>query len=460
MTKKVEIDSRNVQKGDIFVAIPCSNFDRNVEEAIRNGASIIVSENNSIGDLHTTDARLIASKLAAFCYNGNNEQRINNCVAVTGTNGKSSVVHFLGEIWKHNNINSACLGTNGMYINGIKNNTSTNLTTPDCVTLHKIISSLSREHNIEYFAFEASSHALAQKRLHSVSLKVAAFTNLGSDHLDYHETKEEYFLAKQKIFTEIGADYSVFSKDDPYVFNTLFSLSHKNITTFGYSSFNDIYPINIQNLNNMDLFDLNIKGEIYKNIFIKMFGKFQILNVLCACSIALSLGLKISDVVNVLDKLTPLEGRMEHVTSYNGADIYVDYAHTIEGFRNLLLTVKYICRGRLITVFGCGGDRDKSKRSVFGEIAGEIANINIITDDNPRSEDPGYIRKEIIKNCKNVEEIADRKEAIKHAISLLENGDIMVVIGKGHETTQIYKKKILSHNDKEFVLDSIPNSTG
>ncbi len=454
--KKIQLNSQYVEPGDIFIAIPCQNIDRNIQQAIEKGASIIVLEEGSNLEpnnkfLYTKDIRLTASKLAAFCYDGTPEY----CIAVTGTNGKSSVVHFLTQIWQELGLNSASLGTNGLFINGQKNSNIyvQSLTTPDCVNLHQILQSL-KQKNITHFAFEASSHAIDQKRLHSVPLKVAAFTNLATDHLDYHKTKQEYFTTKQKLFTEIKPKIAVFPKDNQEVFNVLKKL-HNNFITFGLEQTSDICAFNIKKFANTVEFNLNYFGQLFPQISLNIFGSFQVLNVLCSIAISTALNLKIENIINSLVNIKQLDGRMEYVGSFNGGNIYVDYAHTAEGFEKSLQAFRKACQGKLITVFGCGGDRDKTKRSIMGKTAEIISDINIITDDNPRTENPADIRKQIIEHCSNAIEIPSRKKAIQHGISLLTSKDMLVVIGKGNEQIQIYKNKTLHHNDRECILKLI-----
>lgn len=459
--KKIQINSRDVKKGDVFVAIPCANIDKNIREAIKNNASVIIvdSKCNYSGDvfLCSDDVRLAASKLSAFCYN----QSPKNCFAVTGTNGKSSVVHFLTQIWQHIGINSASLGTNGLFINGekFKDNddiTVQKLTTPDCVNLHQILNFLKSKKEVDYFAFEASSHALDQKRLHSVELQVSAFTNLYSDHLDYHKTKEHYFESKKKLFSEIKSNVAVISRDDEYVYNSLKNL-HNNIITYGLNNKNDIYADNIRELPDRIIFDLHIKSKSFKNICINIFGGFQILNVLCSIAMAIATNdncLSVENISSILHKVKQLEGRMEHIASYHDANIYVDFAHTASSFEKAISTFKNIVSptSRLIVVFGCGGERDTSKRQLFGETSHRLADVCIVTDDNPRNEDPKEIRSNIIKYCPGAVEIPSRVEAIKYGISILKPHDVLIVIGKGHEKTQIYaNNNILHHNDSECI---------
>ena len=457
--RNIQINSQYVKEGDIFVGISCEHLKHNVMDALNKGAILAFVEKKYKDQLcefsniiFVEDSRLIASRLSAFCYN----QCPEICVGVTGTNGKSSVVHFLKQIWQYSGKKSANLGTLGLFIGDFKiepdNLNIPALTTPDCISLHKILEYLKKE-DVTHFAFEASSHALEQKRLHSVPIQAAGFTNLASDHLDYHKTKNAYLSSKMRLFKEILPQEkpAILSMDFPEIYESV-KVFNKNIITFGLSDKNLIQARNIVEYFDKIKFDLIIGDVYFKDLEVKLFGKFQIMNLLCAVALAYSTGLTINQIVESFEKIKQLEGRMEYIGSHNGSNIYVDYAHTAEGFRNCLETFKRTCKGRLICVFGCGGDRDNSKRSENGKSADELADIVIVTDDNPRTENPESIRKEIIASCPKAIEISDRKEAIKQAINIGQNEDIIVVIGKGHETIQIYKDKVIQHNDKEEIL--------
>ena len=449
-------DSRNVKEGDIFVAIPCNDVMQHISEALIKGAKLIFTQeycnwinNNRI--VLVNDARLLASEFASFYY----PKQPKTNIAITGTNGKSSVAHFVSQILLLCNIKSANLGTLGLFVNGIKTNpeniTVPNLTTPDPSNLHKILNYL-YENNINTLVFEASSAALDQKRLHSVNLETAAFTNIASDHLDYHNSHEDYLNSKLLLFKDILKQNktAVVFGDDKYLFNKVKSI-HNKIITYGLNKNNNIYAANITSTINSIKFDLFINNKIFRNLELNLTGEFQLLNVLCTIALLYVIGIDIEKIVKVLYKLPPLQGRMEMVYK----NIFIDYAHTAEGFKTALNTLKKYCKGKLICVFGCGGNRDKTKRKEFGIIANELANIPIITDDNPRNEDPAFIRKEIKDNCPNAIEIPDREEAIKTAISLMKPDDIVAIIGKGHECEQIYSDNINYFNDKEIVIKYI-----
>ncbi|MBR1944521.1 MAG: UDP-N-acetylmuramoyl-L-alanyl-D-glutamate--2,6-diaminopimelate ligase [Alphaproteobacteria bacterium] len=450
-------DSRTVKEGDIFVAIPCDNVIQHISEALNKGAQLVFTQeycnwinNNRI--VLVNDARLLASELSSFYYA--KQPKIN--IAITGTNGKSSVAHFVSQIWSLCNIQSANLGTLGLFVNHKKTNPENiivpNLTTPDPANLHKILNYLANN-NIDNFVFEASSAALDQKRLHSVILETAAFTNLASDHLDYHKSHEEYLKSKLLLFNTILKQNkkAVVFGDDNYLYNQVKDV-HCNIITFGLNKNNNIRAENIISSITNIKFDLIVNNERFNSIELNLTGEFQLLNVLCAIALVYTTGTDISKVIRIIDKLEPLCGRMERIPCNNCGNIFIDYAHTSEGFKTALNTLKKYCKGKLICVFGCGGNRDTTKRQEFGSIANDIVDIPIITDDNPRNEDPSLIRNEIKRTCPKAIEIADREEAIKKALSTMEKDDIVAIIGKGHETEQVYANNVKYFNDREVIL--------
>lgn len=450
-------DSRTVKEGDIFVAIHCDNVMQHISEAIRKNCKLVFTQEycgnwiNNDRIVFVSDTRLLASELASFYYP--KQPKIN--IAITGTNGKSSVAHFVSQIWNLCNIKSANLGTLGLFINNKKSNPNginiPNLTTPDPVNLHKLLNYLF-ENNIDNFVFEASSAALDQKRLHSVTLETACFTNFASDHLDYHKSHNDYLNSKVLLFKDILKQNktAVVFGDDNFLYNTVKN-AHNNIITFGFNDKNNVRAANISSDINSINFDLIIYNKEFKNIHLNLTGEFQLLNVLCAIALVSITGVDMEKITNIIDKIKPLQGHMEQVSR----NIFIDYAHTSEGFRTALSSLKKYCKGNLICVFGCGGNRDKTKRREFGSIASDLANISIITDDNPRNEDPSLIRNEIKRTCFNAIEIPEREDAIKKAILLKKENDIVAIIGKGHETEQIYSNTTRYFNDKEVVLKYI-----
>ncbi len=446
-------DSRLIKAGDVFVAVPCANSASHIQQALQLGASLVFTEEKLFSDSRVVivnDAFLVASHLSRIAYPSQPE----NAVAVTGTNGKSSVAHFVSQIWQHCGTKSANLGTLGLFVNGNKINSLNipNLTTPDALNLHKVLNWLGTN-GVNCVVFEASSAALDQKRLHSVSLSSAIFTNFASDHLDYHKTREAYFEAKLKLFSEVlpQNQFAVIPSDEAYLYKKVKSV-HTKIITYGYNQQSVVQAYDVNATINKIKFNLRIDKIVFENIEVNLCGIFQLTNVLAVVAWAYSTKIPVETIIKAIPSLTPLNGRMEHIAIYNGADIFIDYAHTADGFKNALLELKRYTTNKLICVFGCGGNRDVSKRSEMGKIANKVADVVIVTDDNPRDEDPALIRRAILFLCPKGIEIADRQKAIETALKMATTGDVVAIIGKGHETVQIYGSKKYYFNDKDTVL--------
>ncbi len=449
-------DSRDIRPGDVFVAIPCTNVVSHIQQALQLGASLVFTEETSFPDnriITVSDAFLVASHLSRVAY----PTQPKNVIAITGTNGKSSVAHFVSQIWQYCRIKSANLGTLGLFVDGNKTNSLDipNLTTPDALHLHKILSCL-KSNAVDNIVFEASSAALDQKRLHSVSLSVAAFTNFALDHLDYHKTRKEYLIAKLRLFSEVLPQNrpAVISVDDESLYKRVRSV-HPNVITYGYDPKNVIYAYDISATINKIKFNLSIDKTVFENLELNLCGDFQLSNVLTAIALTYSTGIPAETIVKAIQCLTPLNGRMECVALYNEVHVFIDYAHTADGFRKALLEFKKYTANRLICVFGCGGNRDASKRPEMGKIANNLADIVIVTDDNPRNEDPVLIRCEILASCPKGVEIADRQEAIETALKISTPGDTVAIIGKGHETVQVYGNKKYDFNDRTVVTNFV-----
>lgn len=450
-------DSRQVKKGFIFAAVRGGKVDGTeyISQAVKNGTAAIltypdikIKENTAL--ITHDNPRLALGHLAAKFY-GKAPETI---AAVTGTNGKTSVVNFVRQIWHYLGKKSASIGTIGIIENGGEPKPAGfSMTTPGVVELHQAISELARG-GVTHLALEASSHGLDQSRLAGVKIGIGAFTNITRDHLDYHGDMENYLQAKLKLFTEnmqqggvavLNADITEFAKIE----KVCKEQKHK-IISFGRKG-GDIKLRGSEAVTDGLQMKLEIagkKGEIKLNLF----GEFQESNVLCAAGIALASGCKAEDIIGVLEKSKPIKGRMEKVGSGN---IFVDYAHTPDGLDNALSSIrKHMPEGtKLAVVFGCGGNRDKGKRPMMGNIAAENADIIVVTDDNPRNEDAATIRSEIIAACPGAKEIADRKEAIKYAIDNIAAGDFLVIAGKGHEAVQIVGDRQDYFSDVEVVRE-------
>ncbi|WP_333023166.1 Mur ligase family protein [Wolbachia endosymbiont of Pentidionis agamae] len=369
--------------------------------------------------------------------------------AVTGTNGKTSVVDFCYQMWQHAGYKAASVGTFGIHINTERKICSDILTTPDQCELYPALRKINKE-SIEHLVLEASSHGLAQHRIHGLKVNIAAFTNLSSEHLDYHKNINKYFEAKKRLFCEILSEEGVaILNTHTDEFSVLFDIAKKRgnkIITYGKKNSN-ITLLKQTPTQNGQYLIIKIYNRIL-NVFFPVLGKFQAYNLLCAIGIIISSGVSYKEIC--INKLISPPGRMERVNSFT----FIDYAHSAEALRQVLLSLKWHFRKRIILVFGCGGNRDKYKRYEMGNVAQKYADKVIITDDNPRNEDPAKIRNNILLNCPTALEIGCRKKAIEGGIDIAYNeGMILLIAGKGHEVTQIIRNNTYKFSDTEIAMN-------
>ena len=465
--KKIEINgisnnSKNIKKKFIFFAFTGNKTNGNlyINEARRNGATIVISQEEKGKDvikLTNKDYFKIYSHLCSSFYN----KKPKNIIAVTGTNGKTSVTDFCRQIWNFYGLKSASIGTLGIrdtseqHYHKIRNN----LTTLDSSELNKQLSKL-YDKQISYVALEASSHGINQNRLDGINFNGAVFTNLSHDHLDYHKNMENYFSAKMKLFTEHLKDGTCVSinLDDQYGMELYNKIKTKNFkfVNFGFNEKCELKLIQIKKIEKIWQLEILYKNKLYKTD-IGLVGHFQIYNALAAASICLGLGLKQDSIFKSLSYLQTVPGRMQIVNHpLCKATIIVDYAHTPNALENAILAVKKMnVSGKIYTLFGCGGERDHEKRSKMGEVAFKNSDFTIITDDNPRTEDPSLIRKSIINNNPIAIEIPGRDVAIKKAISFLKDDDVLIIAGKGHEQTQTIGIETLPFDDVSVVKNTL-----
>ncbi len=452
----ITADSRKAAPGSLFVAVAGTKADgaSYVKDAVAKGAVAVVSGHAVSADvpvLAVTDPRLYLS-LAASRFYGKQPETM---VAVTGTAGKTSVASFVRQIWAFAGHAAAQIGTTGVIAPGREDYGA--LTTPDPVTLHALLAELAAE-GVTHAAMEASSHGLDQRRLDGVKLAAAGFTNLGRDHMDYHPTNEDYMAAKMRLFDtlmEKGAPAVIFA-DDPWSDKAIRAAADAglNVRTVGRKG--DYLTLKrVEHFRHKQLIEVHHDGVIHE-VDIPLAGDFQVANALVAAGLAMSTGVSAPTAMKALEKLIGAAGRLELVgQTKNGALAYVDYAHKPDALENVLTSVRPFTSGRIITVFGCGGDRDKGKRPIMGEVATRLSDIVIVTDDNPRSEDAATIRSEVMAAAPGALEIGDRAEAIRHAVSLLSNGDTLIVAGKGHEEGQIVGSVTLPFSDHEQVRTAL-----
>jgi UDP-N-acetylmuramoyl-L-alanyl-D-glutamate--2,6-diaminopimelate ligase len=451
-------DSRKVQPGYLFAALSGSKTDgaRFLSDAVARGARAVLgrpenaAEAAALGVAFIADEnpRLRLARMAAAFYGAQPD----TVAAVTGTKGKSSIVAFLREIWTALGRPAASLGTVGVV--GPKGDMPLNHTTPDPVEIHHLLAALKKD-GVEHLAIEASSHGLDQYRLDGVLVTGAAFTNITRDHMDYHATFQDYLNAKLRLFTEVVANggVAVVNSDADHADAFIAAARKRGLTllTVGESG-ESIRLVSRQSKGDAQALVIAHAGHTY-NIQLPLAGAFQASNALVAAGLAIGLGEAADKVFPVLSRLKGAPGRMEKVAfSVAGAPIYVDYAHTPDSLEKVLQALRPHTEGKLHVMFGCGGDRDKGKRPLMGQIAAALADDVIVTDDNPRSENPATIRKEILATAPNAREIGDRAEAIRAGIAALQVGDVLVLAGKGHESGQYVGSEVRPFSDREEAI--------
>ena len=452
-------DSRKAVAGSLFFALSGTKADgaRYVSDALANGAAAVVADEKadigslSVPVLRVTDVRR-ALALCAARFFGKQPQTM---VAVTGTAGKTSVAGFTRQIWAHAGYAAAFIGTTGVVAPG--RNDYGSLTTPETVELHALLKELASE-GVTHASMEASSHGLDQRRLDGVTLAAGAFTNLGRDHLDYHPTIEEYLKAKLRLFDTLLAKGtpSVIWADDAFS-DPVIAASRKaglEVMTIGRKG-TAIALKRVEHERRRQRIEVAHDGHIYE-IDLPLAGDFQVANALVSAGLAIATGVKPAKAFEALRTLEGAPGRLDLVgQTKDGALCYVDYAHKPEALENVLTSVRPFTTGRVVCVFGCGGDRDKGKRPIMGEIASRLADVVIVTDDNPRSEVPAIIRSEIMAAAKGATEIGDRAKAIAEAVHMLKAGDTLIVAGKGHENGQTIQGVTHHFSDHEEVLKAL-----
>ncbi|WP_332066029.1 UDP-N-acetylmuramoyl-L-alanyl-D-glutamate--2,6-diaminopimelate ligase [Bartonella sp. CB189] len=457
----ISADSRQVLPGYVFVAVQGHQGDgrQYINDAVKRGARAIVTDDSFVFDnlsisvpvLRVSDVRHSLAIAAARFYGAQPE----TVVAVTGTSGKTSVVSFLQQIWKYAGFCAASIGTVGVI--SPKRIDYGYLTTPDTIILQRLLCEITKD-GVTHAALEASSHGLDQSRLDGVHLAAAAFTNLGRDHMDYHTDVEDYLRAKMRLFDTLLPEDSpaLIFADDVYSQRVIDYVQQtcRRILTVGRKG--KFITINrVEHQRSKQCVECRIGNDIY--IFnLPLVGDFQVANALVAAGLAIATGVPTDKVVCSLEALKGAPGRLELVgKTQDNASIYIDYAHKPEALEQVLLSVRPFTQGRLALVFGCGGDRDKGKRPLMGKIAAKRADIVIVTDDNPRTEMPQKIRKDILQAVPEAIEIADRGEAISYAVGLLKAGDTLIIAGKGHEDGQIIGQKTYPFSDRLHVLSAL-----
>lgn len=458
----IEMDSREVKPGALFICIDGYTVDGHsfAQMAVEKGAVAILAEKPV--DVEVPVVRVKSTKramavLADTFYNQPTQKM--HLIGVTGTNGKTTITHLIEHIFKSQHKKTGLIGTIEIRIGDTSYDVKN--TTPESLTLQKTFHQMVEE-NVEVAMMEVSSHALDLGRVHGCDFDVAVFSNLTQDHLDYHHTMEDYRRAKGLLFAQLGNAYNhnrpkfaVLNADDAateeYIKNTA-----ATVITYGIDRDSDIRATNIQITNSGTTFDLTTPTEKVR-VEMKLIGKFSVYNVLAATASCLVSGIPLSVIVEEIKVLEGVSGRFEVVDAEQDFTVIVDYAHTPDSLENVLKTVKEFAKRNIYVIVGCGGDRDRTKRPIMARIAAEYSTQAILTSDNPRSEDPLAILKDMEEglDTDNYVTIADRAEAIRYAVETAHADDVIVIAGKGHETYQIIGKKVFDFDDREVARKMI-----
>ena len=450
----VAYDSRNVQRGDLFVAVPGLKEDgsRFADEAVRKGAAVVVSEKTfalPVPLIVARNARKILALLANRFY-GDLSRRI-PVIGVTGTNGKTTTAFFMESVLRQSGLEPGLLGTVLVRWKGKENKALH--TTPESVDLHRTLREMTDE-GVKAVVMEVSSHALALDRVYGMTFRAALFTNLTQDHLDFHGNLDAYADAKSVLFGMVDPKgIAVINADDPFG-ERMRSASKGRTVTYGTGKTTCDYRIkNLRHSLQGTTFVLS-HGSAVLPISLGMWGRFNAMNAAAAAACALELNLDRRDVLRGIQAVKHVPGRMEGMVGPSGVKVIIDFAHTPDALDNVLGAVREFTKGKVIVVFGCGGDRDRTKRPLMGGIAAKRADRVIVTSDNPRSENPESIIQDILKGIKasgRVESIADREQAIQKAIAGAGPNDTVVVAGKGHETHQDIGGQLIPFDDRRVV---------
>ncbi|MBR4230618.1 MAG: UDP-N-acetylmuramoyl-L-alanyl-D-glutamate--2,6-diaminopimelate ligase [Bacilli bacterium] len=442
-----ETNSKLVKNGDVFVALKGNYHDGHdyINEAIKNGASLVICEKKLDLIVKYKKVKSTHKYLTKVLSKENNKLTRNmKIIGITGTKGKTTTAMIVYDFLKKLKINAAYIGTLGVFYKD--EHFDLDNTTPDIMTLNKILKIL-KENEVTHIVMEVSSHALNEERIKGLYFESAVFTNISQDHLDYHKTMKEYFKAKLKILKHLDGNI-IINIDD--ISGKKISKKTKRYISVGKNGSFNITDYKLFPTNSIVTFEYHYN---YYTLSIPFVGKHNIYNYTEAIALLTDLGFELNDLINLTNSLKPIRGRNELIKANNGY-IVIDYAHSPASVEETLKTYNELKKGKIITIIGCGGNRDKSKRPIMGKIALEKSDYVIFTSDNPRDEDPKEIIKEMTNNLSsnNYEVIIDRKKAIKKGVKLLKKDDYLLILGKGHETYQIIKNQKYHFDDKEEVL--------
>lgn len=461
--KGLEYDSRNVKEGDLLICINGANVNGHkfIESAKAKGAvAFIIEEDVEKEDgftyIKVKSTNEVMSILGRNFYENSSEKI--ELIGITGTNGKTSVATFLKDILSQDD-KCGFIGTTGIFDG--KDNYLNKNTTPNNIEIQKSLNNMV-ENNCKYCAMEVSSHALALKRVENLKYKIGIFTNLTEDHLDFHKTFENYRKAKESLF-HMTTSANIINIDDVNGRIILDNIKELEVPyyTYGINYESTFMAKNVKLYEDKTIFTLLGPNNFETKVTLNMVGQFTVYNCLAAICACYVLNMDINEIVNRISKLKGVNGRFERVENNKNINVFVDYAHTPDALDNVLKSIKSFARGRIIIVFGCGGNREKAKRPLMGKIAQKYSDLAIITSDNPRYEEPNEIIKDILigidKNKEDYIVIVDRKDAIKEAIQRAKEGDIVIIAGKGHENYQIIKDEVIEFDDKLVATEILNN---
>jgi UDP-N-acetylmuramoyl-L-alanyl-D-glutamate--2,6-diaminopimelate ligase len=463
----IEHDHRKVKEGSLFICVKGYTVDGHqfAEEAVRKGAKAVLAEQTLPVDVPVIVVQdtIRAMAVLADAFYDHPTQKI-QLIGITGTNGKTTTTHLLEEIFHDQSKKTGLIGT--MYTKIGEQQYESKNTTPDSVTLQKLFSEMTKQ-KVETAIMEVSSHALELGRVHGCDFDIAVFTNLTQDHLDFHKTMNRYKFAKSLFFSQLGNAYikerpkfAVLNADDPASVDFM-TATAAHVRTYGIDHKADVQAKEITITSTGTEFTL-VVGSQKRKVSLQLIGKFSVYNVLAAITAALCANIELEDMIASIEKIKGVAGRFELVQAGQDFPVIVDYAHTPDSLENVLKTVREFANKKIYVIVGCGGDRDQTKRPIMARIACEWATDPIFTSDNPRSEDPKQILRHMEAGVqgKTYTVIEDRKKAIEHAVGLAEEGDVILIAGKGHETYQIIGDQVLDFDDRIAASNAINNLKG
>jgi UDP-N-acetylmuramoyl-L-alanyl-D-glutamate--2,6-diaminopimelate ligase len=459
----VSYDSRKLKPNSLFVCLSGNNVDGHsfIDEAVKNGAIAILVEkdivysNKAIVIIKVKDTRISLANISNLFYNEPSKEI--ELIGVTGTNGKTTVTHYIKDVLEYYGKTIGTIGTLGFELTNKKININkTTPTTPEALELRESFREF-KYNSVHSIVMEVTSSALAKHRVDFCDFNIGIFTNLSQDHLDEHGTMEAYKKEKMKLFHK--CKLGIINIDDDISEEIIKDATCK-ILTYGIENPADIQATDIIYKNDSVSFKINFK-ETCNEVNIKIPGKFTVYNVLATIAACYSLDISIEDIMKLLPSINPVPGRVELIKNNLNKNVIVDYAHTPDALEKLLIMAREITSGRIITIFGCGGDRDTTKRGIMGKIAGSLSDYCIITSDNPRTENPKLIVDDIesgvLSTITTYEKIINRKNAIERGLKILKDNDLLIIAGKGHEDYQIIGKRKFHFNDREIVENTLKN---